>query len=282
MMGLITGNTNMTRTLAESDRLRADASQVRVFEIKFTRKENEELFKDISGKADIEKSILSDQYGVVGREFLRRVIRNRVKVTEMLQKMRANLSRQSTDQRERFHYDVVACTITAAHILKDIGAIDFDINNLRLWALDHIKSLRKERQLALQTAEDYLQEFIAYLSQHTIITTKFADGRGQLDDSVFEPRFDPYARLATEDGRFIVVRSAFVQWCRKHPQQIDPDWLLERLEKDGFISDAKQNDRQRITKGTGLKGVRARCIEFNFDKLSDTDIDLPTPEQSDP
>lgn len=280
MQGMITGNTNIIRMLAESDRLRADASQVRVFEIKFTRKENEELFHDINGKADIEKDILADQYGVVGREFLRRVIKNKVKVTEALHKMRAKLGGDSDDQRERFHIDQMACNLVAGMILKDMGAIDFDLGKLKLWALGHIRAMRSERQLALQTAEDYLQEFIAYLSQHTIITTKFADGRSAvLDDSVFEPRFDPYARLATEDKRFIVVRSAFVQWCRKHPQQIDPDWLLERLEREKFIADAKQNDRQRITKGTGLKGVRARCIEFDYALVSD--VGLPTPEQND-
>jgi hypothetical protein len=281
MMGMITGNTNIIRMLAESDRLRADASQVRVFEIKFTRKENEALFHDINGKADIEKSILAEQYGVVGREFLRRVIKNKVKVVAALHDMRAKLGAASDDQRERFHIDQVACNIVAGMILKDMGAIDFDLGKLKRWAIAHIKAMRNERQLALQTAEDYLQEFIAYLSQHTIITTKFADGRGAaLDDSVFEPRFDPYARLATEDKRFIVVRSAFVQWCRKHSQQIDPDWLLERLEREKFIADAKQNDRQRITKGTGLKGVRARCIEFDYDLVSD--VGLPTPEQTDP
>lgn len=278
MMGMITGNTNMTRMLAETDRLRADASQVRVFEIKFTRKENSRIFHDINGKADIEKAILSEQYGVVGREFLRQVVRNRVSITEQLHKMRGRMSDKANDSRERFYFDVVACTMVAGGLLKQMGAINFDLTNLRLWAFEHITRLRRERQLALQTAEDYLQEFIAFLTQHTIITTKYQDGRMGLDDSVFEPRFEPYARLATADKRFIVVRSAFVAWCRDHKQKIDPDWLLERLEKDGFIKDAKQNDRYRITKGTDLKGTRARCIEFDFDKVSGTDIELPTPQ----
>lgn len=281
MMGVITGNTNMTRMLAETDRLRADASQVRVFEIKFTRKENERIFSDINGKRDIEKNILAENHGVVGREFIRMCVKNRVAITKKLHDMRARMGDLAKDQRERFYFDVVACTLVAGSILQQMGAHDFDMNNLRLWALDHIKALRKERTLALQTAEDYLQEFIAYLTQHTIITTKFSDARSGFDDSVFEPRLEPYARLATEDKRFIVVRSAFTHWCREHKQKIDPDWLLERLEKDGFVANAKQNDRFRITKGTDLKGVRARCIEFDFDKCSDSDIELPTPAQSD-
>lgn len=280
MMSFITGNTNMTRMLAESDRLRADASQVRVFEIRFTRKENAALFKDINGKSDIEQSILAEQYGTVGREFIRYVARNKVKVTKQLQRMRKKLSRETNDPRERFQYDMVACTLVAAGILKHIEAIDFDIAALRKWALAHVIKMRKERSEALQTAEDYLQEFIAYLSQHTIITTKFSDAKGRagLEDVVFEPRFDPHARLATIDRRFIVTKSAFTHWCNRHAQSIDADWLLDRLEKEGFVTPDKRNVRHRITKGTDLKGTRARCIEFVYDKLGDEGVTLPTPD----
>jgi hypothetical protein len=272
---IITGNTNMTGMMSEADRHRADASQVRVLEVRNSRQASAPVFSGVNGKRDIEQAILSENYGVVGDKYLRTVVRNKDKISKLLQRLRHEFVDLSDDPSERFQYDLVACALVAGHLLKEIGAVSFNLSNLKRWALKQITVAREERRRVQMSAEDYLQEFIAYLTHRTITTISYdPDARKPAIESVMEPRFDPCARHATGDKQFVVVRSALVDWCRNHSQKLDADWLLEQLAADGYIKSSGKGERHRITKGTDLKGVRARCIEFNYDRLGD--LDLPT------
>lgn len=272
----ITGNLSITRMLADSDRVKADATQVRCFEIPLEDDFNNKVFSGINAKDLIEHELLAKQYGAAGQEFLRYVIKNRDKITAELQKQRAAFAASdSTESRERFYYDLIATTLVAASICRKIGLIQFDIKRLRRWALDHVVHMRSIRSHSLDTPEDYLQGFLSHLYQHTVITKYYRDGREKLpgNESVIAPLREPLARHATEDRRFIVTLKAFNNWCGT--QKVTPQWLRLQLEKLGYITDAHDGERQRICKGAGLDGVQARCIEFNYDKLDDKKLVMP-------
>lgn len=276
---VITGNTNMLGMMSEADRNRASASQVRVLQIQHTRGSVAKVFSGINGKRDIEKNILNDNYGVVGERLIQVVVKNKEKITKRLQHRLQKNAEISDDPAERFHYALAAVVMEGAALLKDMGAIKWDIFKMERWMLRHIVDNRAERTRVQMTAEDYLQEFISWLTHRTIITLHYdADSRKVSEEYVDEPRFDPMARHATADKHFIVLRTALTTWCREHPQRIDPDWLLEQFEVGGFIKSAKESPRHRITKGTELKGTRARCVEFVYEKLGD--IELPIAAQT--
>lgn len=277
-IAFITGNLSITRMLADSDRVKADATQVRCFEIPLEEGYNRRVFGDVNGKDKIEHQLLSQNYGAAGEEFLRFVIRNREKITTKLQAERSKLASTHTgaDPRERFYYDIVANVTVAAGIMKQLGLISFDLKALRAWSLKHIVHMRSMRVSSLSTPEDYLQSFMAYLYQHTVITNYYRDGREKPPgaENVQPPLREPLARHAMQDRRFLVTCAAFNGWCKS--QKVTPEWLHTHLEKADFIlPEPVGGARQRICKGTSVSGVQARCIEFNYDMLDDSQMSLP-------
>lgn len=273
----ITGNLSITKMLADSDRVKADATQVRCFEIPLDEGFNDRVFKDINAKDLIEHQLLAKQYGEVGRIFIRACLKNREKIANRLQRHRASFAgRVDTESRERFYYDLIATVLEAADLAKQLGLIHFDVKKLRRWALDHVTRLRSVRSHSLDTPEDYLQAFLSYLYQHTITTKYYRDGREKLPgtENVIAPMREPLARHATEDRRFIVTLKAFNNWCAT--QKVNPTWLRHGLEASGhMLPMTDENERQRICKGSGLDGIQARCIEFNYDMLDDKKLVIP-------
>ena len=278
-LSVVTANMSMVRTLADAERARADATQVRVFEIALADGFNKKVFKDVNGKEIIEKTILSDNHGTVGEEFIRYVIAHRDQVEKILQKERAKLGEmQDMDSRERFYYDLIATVMVAAGFAKKLGLIHFDLKALRRWALNHVASLRTMRSQTLSSPEDFLQAFLSDMHLHTVVTKFYRDGRqkaAQHDNEVVpQGGKEPLARLATEDRRFLITRTAFNNWCRI--KKVAPDWLLTQLEKLQCVLDEPVGGmRQRIFKGTSINSSPAACIELNYEKIDSMQVTLP-------
>lgn len=277
----ITGNLSIVRMLSASDVVKADATQVRCFEIPLPDGFTQSVFEGINAREVIEHDLLQTNYGVVGREWLQFLVANRKKITKLLIQERMKFKASSAaDTRERFYYDLINTTMVAANLAKRLGYINFDLKALRGWALQHIRSLRVNRESSLDTPEDFLQSFLSHVHQHTLITRYFRDGRQRLDDErVVEPLREPVARCAIDDRKFVVTVRAFQEWCSL--KQVDAGWLTKQLEKAGYITHASA--RHRLFKGTRLNGIQARCIELNYDLLDGTGIQVPdyiTPIQS--
>lgn len=277
-VAFITGNLSITNMLAQSDRVKADASQVRCFEIALEDGYNRRVFGDINGKEDIEHKLLNKNFGAVGREFLRYVAKHRDKVTNELQKQRAQMASnlESSDSKERFYYDLIATAMVGAGIAKKLGIIHFDLKALRKWALNHVLDMRKMRSSSLSTPEDYLQDLLGHLHQHTVLTKYYRDGREKPPgpENIITPFKEPLARHATEDKRFIITATAYNQWCLEN--KVNKDWLFTNLEKEGYmLHEPVGGPRQRLFKGTGLGSVQARCFEFNYEKLDESKLQLP-------
>lgn len=270
----VTGNQSITQTLAQSDVLRADATQVRCFEIYLPDDYVQKVFAGLNAKDMIEHQLLSRNYGVVGEEYIRFLARNRYKVTKRLQRRRAEFSAKTQEEsRERFYYDLIATALEAGELASKLGFIKFDMKRLRQWALAHVESMRGVRHTSLDTAEDYLQAFLSHLHAHTVISKYYRDGRQRMDDErVAESLREPLARNALDDRRFIVTLKAFQDWCQG--RKIDSSWLLGQLEKQGYVPRAPE--RMRLLKGTNMSGSQARCIEFDYDKLDGTHFQQPS------
>lgn len=272
-ISFVTSNQSIIETLAQSDILRADATQVRVFEIEIDDSYISKVFKGVNAKEIIERELLSRNCGAIGHSYLRFLAKNREKITRQLQKQRS-LYASGIDQqgRERFYYDLIAVVLQAARYAKKLGYIQFDLERMEQWALQHVQSLRHKRKTSLDTPEDYLQAFLSTLTQHTIVTNFFRDGRQKIEgERVVEPLREPQARNATDDRRFYVTLKAYQDWCML--RRIDAAWLLKQLMKEGYVMGEPM--RQRITKGTKISGTQARCIELNYDKLDGEAIQIP-------
>ena len=274
----VTGNLSITRMLSDSDIAKAAATQVRCFEIPLRADYVHDVFRNINAKQLIEGDLLSANYGVVGMEYLKFVVKHQARIRTLLQKERAKFAAKTQEEtRERFYYDMVATAMVAAGIAKNLNMIHFDLRRLKQWAMNHILTLRTDRAASMDTAEDFLQAFMAYVAQHTLVTRYYRDGRQKIhDERVVEPPREVLARNAIDDRRFIVTMKAFKDWCQI--RKINPGWLQEQLVKEGLM--LPDCERQRVCKGTSISGAQATCLELVYDRIDNTNMAVPEYMQS--
>lgn len=271
-ISFITGNMNITGMLAQLDKHRAEATQLRCFEIPLPDDFNDTVFKGINAKDIIENELLGQQYGVVGTQYLTYLINNKETVASKLRSMRAKYAPTTQDEtRERFYYDLIATALVGGILATKLGFIKFDLVALKKWAEAHTKSLRVSRASQSYTPEDYFQAFMSDLHGRTVVTNYFKDARihKNLDPEFVDERGlrDPVARHAVKDRRFIVTMKGFTEWCTEN--KVNPSWLRDELDKRGYIQHrlGDKDPRERLFKGTTLVGGLARCMEFDYDKI---------------
>lgn len=262
----VTGNINITKMLAEADRTKAEATQVRCFEIPLDDAALE-CFRGINAKDLIEGQLLANQYGEAGRAYLEIVMQNRAKITKRLLKKRSSfVPLTSDDTKERFYYDTIAVAMEGAKIAKAMGLIKFDLDKLEAWAINHIQEMRSSRVTSHDTPEDHLQSFLGAMFLHTITTKYYRDGRQKMhNETCIESIREPLARKATEDRRYLVTHKAFKDWCIKH--NVDIGWFTGQLVKLGYLKNNGTDVRHRICRGTTMTGTQARCLEFDYDMI---------------
>lgn len=271
-VSFITGNMSITNLLAQLDKQRADATQLRCFEIMLPDNFNEKVFRGINAKDMIEDQLLSRQFGAAGLKYLSYVMQKREIITGRLQRMRAKYCPNSQDEtRERFYYDLMVTSLMGGVIATQLGLLSFDLEGVRRWAEKHIKTLRASRAASTCSVEDYFHAFLSDLHGRIVVTQKYGDGRltrGKAAEFVEERSIrDPIARHAIEDRRFLVSTRGFMEWCVEN--NVNPGWFRDELDKRGFIRHVagEKETRERLFKGTNLVGSLAKAIEFDYNKL---------------
>jgi len=267
----ITGNMNITNMLAALDQHRAEATQLRCFEITVDDNLNASIFGDVNAKQDIENDLLGNNYGVVGREYLTFLLKNKDKIRDLLVRTRTKLAPKNRNEtRERYYTDLVAMAYVGGLLAQRLGFLDFDMNALRAWGMQHIQSLRTTRLEAERSVEEHLSDFLGTLIGRTVVTSVIYEGMGRPPKDAHEVdmreiRGEPVARVGREDKKFYVTMPHFNEWCRKRnltPRNILAKWVL-----DGLVTSPYEGVRVRLFKGTSLPAARVRVIQFNYDAL---------------
>lgn len=267
----ITGNMNITNMLATLDQHRAEATQLRCFEITVDEHINSEIFRDVNAKDDIESQLLAGNYGVVGREYLTFVMRNKDKLRKLLTKVRTQLTPKNRQEtRERYYTDTVAMAYVGGLIAHKLGFIRFSVPAVQQWGMTHIQSLRTTRLEAERTHEEYLSDFLGTVVTRMIITADIPEGAGRPSKHVHEVdlkelRGEPIARVGREDKKFYVSQAYFSEWCRK--KNVTPRNILNKWTLDGLVVSPPEGARVRLFKGTSLPAPRSRVIQFRYDAL---------------
>ena len=265
----ITGNMNITAMLGQLDKHRAEATQLRCFEIPLDDGFNDRVFAGMNAKDMIEKQLLGENYGHAGREYLAYVLKNKDTIAKQLHKLRSKFAPTSRDEtRERFYLDCIATALLGGMIAKKLGLISFDLAKIQKWAVEHTKSLRVNRSSNLSTVEDYLGEFLTALHGRTVVTETMGDARSKqrIEIDTKEVR-EPVARLAHQDRKFFVMNKYFNDWCSKH--NIHAKWLKDELDKRGLLLRTQGDVETKISlfKGTTLPSTQQRCLQLDYDML---------------
>lgn len=278
LIPFLTGNINVTALLSQAEAAKQTATQVRCFEIRLPPDFNARVFGDIDAKEVIEHELLGQQYGEVGIQYLQYVTRNKEKIAARLRKVRGKLSKRygMEHNAERFYYDLIATVVVAGQICKHLGLIHFDTVAVRDWALQHIEALRQDRKDTQRTTSDYLQALLSDMHRRTVVTKHWNEGRAKYTEDPDDASYiqSPCARRATESKRYLIKKTAVIEWCIQN--KLDYADFIDQLRKDGVIvppigGKDKASLFSGLTSNIGLGGgdTQPRVWEFKYAAVAD-------------
>ena len=274
-ISFVTGNQNITGLLSQLDSVTADATKLRCFEIVIDQESHHETFKGVNAKRLIENELLRNNCGEAGEVYLQYVMKHRSVIADKLSKARQKIAKVKSGDtsRERFYYDVLATALVAGTIAKKLGLIDFDMDAIKKWGMEHILTLRRGREEDAVTPHDQLGRLLDSLTGRTVHTEHFSPrvGRSQTQAYVDTKmlRGDPVARVASKDKRILIKASYVREWCADN-----------RIHYNQFMDDIREYvvptvaNRISIWSGTNLPTLAIRCVELTYDALIDTRNDL--------
>lgn len=277
----ITANKNYMEMLA-SAKVNPMATQMRVFEIPMESYDKmDSLYLDTSALHTkhhlLANHIKDNVYGVWADDYFKFVIENRAAIETKLRHFANTLVGHlgGNATRERFYAYHVACTLVGGWVAKRIGALDFDLNELRDWAIRHIERMRSIANNYSANTTDLFSKFLADIHGQILVTKHYElldFRRSQIEVPMLPIRGSVCARLVLgsekERGKLYVSVKALDEWCSKNDQT--PSSFRRRLASANLL-------RQLTDRGRGYdkdmylaKGVptvpmgKCRCIEVDF------------------
>lgn len=270
------------------------ATQLRAFELTILEQDLHTTFYGVN-KTMVEKNILEDNYGCVGREWIQFLADNRTKISAMLEKMREAYMIDPNDRSNiRFYKDLIVVVKAAAMLAKRRGYIKWDVDAMVKYAERQLLKLRDN--INASDWEGTISDFIASLHGRTIVSKYMKTGPGKRSHAPEVPleylntATPPVARKALDDRRFVVTANCLKEWTAH--RRIQASIMLTEMQKRGYF-DATTPVTTRmlnIGSGTTVSRPQAPCYEFDYSKIVEFEegdtadmtnvVALPTANQS--
>lgn len=266
----LTGNSNLIAKLSTKGQSEAEA--MRLFEIQI---DNHKIPSLSPSAVAMQLGNMKENMGVAGEAFIQYVVSNLDEVRQMLAETAVEVTRDSsiaTEPKYRFYRYHMICTITAAKIMKSLGACAFDIDKMIEFARGTVVSICDEvTEQNMTTPEEILSRYIIDNMGGTLITSAL-----KVSGPVQPPRETMVSRAVISNGgatdgwnnRYMTVGTKFSQWCNEN--RISTRQTLDQLESAGYLID--RSTRVVLTSGTNLPSVRTRGHIFDIAKLGDLDL----------
>lgn len=307
LMSSITANKNMMDKLAQA-KVTPIATQMRVFEISMESYPKMETVKEgakLHAKHhELALHLKSNVYGVWADDYFRFIISNKAVIKDKLQSTAMAIIKALDGHaaRERFYAYHVACVLVAGWVAKKIGAVMFDLAELKKWAFRHIIRMRNTAKKYGVDADDLLSRFLSDIQGHILVTKNYdtLDARlGKVEVPILPIKGNIAARLVLgsekERGKLFVSVRALDEWCAQ--QDVSPSALRRQLVGANLIRPIGDQGRGFDKKLYLSKGVpshptgQCRCVEIEYaaaqgyiDDLANQGIVLPLhrkPEEPD-
>lgn len=271
----VTSNANIHSLLAAQERNKAEATQLRVWEINIPNGYLGSLY-DGSAKADLD-TLLTHNHGALGRHWLKAILPHTESIHKKLFECRKKYAPSNQEMtRERFFYDTLACVRVAGEIAKKMGLIKFDLKAMEAWALKHIGKMREVRKDSLAGTDDYLEQMMIKLVGRTVHSKEWPkDRRTPATEFIDEARVrNPIARHLRDENVLLISYTGFKELCKD--MQASPKEFLESLDAAGALADSKflQLDgrgRCYIFRGVAIpqRALQTRVVALDLMALSE-------------
>lgn len=266
----ITGNTNIRERLATNGNVQAEVMrffEIRVDEYDIPRLDPLEVSNALSE--------MEANQGCAGHALIQYMVTHKKEVKALLRESMDGLLKAQdlvTEPRYRYFRNHIACTMTAAKIMKKLGVIDFDLDKLEAFAITAIrKMIISEADFAMVDPVDTLSDMVLDLSPRIITTETFDLPQGRVPYQVSCPQGIVGRRIQSTgnmvdpkyNNRLLIQTSHARQWCVDH--RVDMSKMIRELTKLGVL--LSTTNRAVLGKNTNLTTTQQRVWEIDLTKL---------------
>lgn len=235
------------------------AEAMRLFEVKIPEVAKHERLKYMT-VLDKATDLISNNYGLAGREFIPYIIRNKEAVKKAIEaKTKQILVETGASSAERFWATLLACFYVSGTIAKSKGLHDYDMDRLLKWAMGQVHEARQSVGKATTDPVAILGEFFN-ANVDSIIRIK--DGNPDLRIQGNTPRQIKgrieFTGDVLENG--YVSAKALSDYCNE--SKIDRAWLVGELTNAGLVTAVSK----RLATGTKLHNPVVQCLKIDFTK----------------
>ena len=286
---VITGNTNWLDVLSQGN-ANFDPESMRIFEINTDDYPN---IPSLKPKRWVDEQVaqIKENSGKAGEVYCQFLVDNRDKIKTLLHNFYSTHTcpTEFDDAKFRFYRSHVACTITAAEIMKKLGVIQFDLHALYEFALSAATALIQRSNLKNMDTLEKLRTFLTDMAPWTIVTEHYyqgVSGPSELrprDNLIKVRRIYCSPKVAKDsakhryshlDNTIMVYKNYLKEWLSEKSEGSLKD-LLAKLDKMGVIKHVK-DDRFSLGKGTPYIGDQGHCVVFDLKKISPDDFEEET------
>ena len=261
----LTANRSAMNAVANHS-INAESEMARVFEYKFSTSPYQMSTLEAN---QVVPDLLANT-GLAGRVFISYIVRNRDKVSRLIEVVRGKLIKEAgITQAERFWLHGSVAIYCGLYIAKKLGLVNFDLDALWNWAISQIQKMRGTVKLTKTDPIEQFGRLLGDLHGRILTTTTEGDARSGIRATIIrEP-----SSSAPVAGRFMQDTSimwlgvfAFKEWCDKN--RADSAAIMAALEDAGIAH------RGEVVKSLG-KGLpnypltRQRCFVLNLAKADE-------------
>lgn len=198
---------------------------------------------------------LANNYGHAGDIFAQYVVQNQEEVRALIRKVGREFDTLAgITTMERYWSAVAATTLAGGIIAKQLGLCSFDIDKIKMWAADHIRSMRGVVASNTRGPQELLVEF---LNQHIGYTLVIGGNTGKDKPAyvIQEAHSKIFVRSEIDNGWMYVDRVAIRKWMTT--AGADYATIKKNLQEAGILhEDAKD---KVLGANSNIKTGQSKC-----------------------
>lgn len=281
---VITGNTNWLDVLSQGN-ANFDPESMRIFEI---NTDDYPTIPSLPNKRWVDEQVahIKDNAGPVGELYCQYLVDHKDEVKAALSSFydKHDCLKEFDEAKFRYYRNHVACTITAAELMKQLGVIDFDLEKLYTFAMDAAKTLVEKSHIKNMDALDKIRRFLTDMAPWTVVTEHYDNGPFQaVENKTFrapQDRVVKVRKIISNDKRttrgevkkldntIMIYASELANWLSENSLGSYKE-LRKQLEDAEVL---KKNIKPKYSLGKGLAdycvGEQNVCIVLDLTKIS--------------
>ena len=270
----MTGNANIGAKLALNGN--AEAEAMRIFEICTDNLDIPKLDPVVTATKVAE---IAQNAGMAGERYIQWLVTHREEISRRLTDTYEHIKEDATlvsQPKYRFYRNHLACTLTAASIMKELKIIDFDLEALLRFGLAAVRECFNQAAELVRVDEpmEILSAMLTAFGGQTVITPTYE-----------VPATDPLYKVVcpqglvgrgirsnaskkdTYDGKLFLSARSATEWCAAN--RVPKGKFIHQLRALGVLHDA--GVRMTLGKGTTAVTAQQRCWELDLNQ-----IEMPT------